>query len=121
MGLGSRATQHAFSMAPAVHVPRSSFNRSFGRKDAFAFDTLTPCYVDEILPGDTVNLKGHIFARLAPLVNPPMDNMYLDFFFFFVPNRLVWTNWVKMCGEQENPDDTIDYTCPILTLGAAVS
>lgn len=116
MGLGSRLTQHAFSMVPSVHLPRSVFNRSFGYKDAVFFDILNPCYVDEILPGDDINLSVHSFFRLAPLVNPPMDNMYVDFFFFFVPNRLVWTNWEKFCGAQDNPSDSISYTIPTTSI-----
>lgn len=114
--LGSRNTQHAFSMTPAAHIPRSTFNRSFGRKDAFFFDLLYPIYIDEILPGDTVKLKTNAFVRLAPLVNPPMDNMYLDFFFFFVPNRLVWTNWERFCGAQDNPGSSTSYVIPTTSI-----
>lgn len=116
MGLGSRQTQHAFSMAPAVHKPRSTFNRSFGQKDAFFADLLNPIYLDEILPGDSVNLKVNAFVRFAPLVNPPMDNIYMDFFFFFVPNRLVWTNWERFCGSQDNPADSISYVIPTTSI-----
>jgi len=43
---------------------------------------------------------------------PVMDNLHLDSFFFFVPNRLVWTNWVKFMGEQDNPSDSISYSIP---------
>lgn len=118
-GLGGRMTQHAFSMAPAVHTARSTFNRSHGRKDAFFFDLLNPIYIDEILPGDTVNLKVNAFVRLAPQVAPIMDNMYMDFFFFFVPNRLVWTNWEKFCGAQTNPGDSISYTIPQISIAAS--
>ena len=41
-----------------------------------------------------------------------MDNMKMDYFFFFVPNRLVWDNWQKFNGEQENPNDSTDFTIP---------
>lgn len=112
MGLGNRQADHTFAEYPKVHNARSVFNRSHARKDAFFFDALYPIFVDEILPGDTCNLTVNAFVRLAPLLDPVMDNMYMDFFFFFVPNRLVWTNWQKFCGEQANPGDSTSYTIP---------
>lgn len=112
MALGNRKSDHTFAQTPAVHNARSKFNRSHTRKDAFFFDSLYPIFVDEILPGDTCNLNMNAFVRLAPLVDPVMDNMYMDFFFFFVPNRLVWTNWEKFCGAQDNPGDSTSFTIP---------
>ena len=52
---------------------------------------------------------------MATLTAPLMDNLYLDTFFFFVPTRLVWDNWQKFMGEQENPGDSIDYLIPTCT------
>jgi hypothetical protein len=72
--------------------------------------------VDEVLPGDTINLQMTAFARLATPLFPIMDNMHLDSFFFFVPNRLVWENWQKFMGERyPDPDSSIDYTVPEMT------
>jgi hypothetical protein len=68
--------------------------------------------VDEVLPGDTFNLKMTAFARLATPIFPVMDNMYLDSFFFFVPNRLIWNNWQKFMGQQDNPGDSTSYVVP---------
>ena len=51
-------------------------------------------------------------CRLATPLHPTMDNLYLESFFFFVPNRLVWDNWQKFMGEQANPGDSTDYTIP---------
>jgi len=68
--------------------------------------------VDEVLPGDTFNLKMTAFARLATPIFPFMDNMYLDSFFFFVPNRLIWNNWQKFMGQQDNPGDSTSYLVP---------
>jgi hypothetical protein len=67
---------------------------------------------EEVLPGDTFNVNVTMFGRLATPIFPVMDNLHLDSFFFFVPNRLVWTNWVKFMGEQDNPSDSISYTIP---------
>lgn len=114
MNLGNRHSQHSFAQVPQVNIPRSVFNRSFAVKDTFDFDKLTPIFVDEILPGDTINLNLKHFTRLAPQVRPLMDNMYLDYFFFFVPNRLVWSNWEKFNGAQENPGDSTDFLIPTI-------
>lgn len=57
-------------------------------------------------------MKMTAFARLATPIFPIMDNLYLDSFFFYVPNRLVWDNWVKFMGEQANPGDSISYVIP---------
>lgn len=73
---------------------------------------LVPLYLDEVLPGDTFNMKGTFFGRLGPLVAPVMDNVYLDTFWFFVPYRLCWNNWEKFNGAQDNPGDSTDYTIP---------
>lgn len=83
-------------------------------KDTFNFDVLNPIFIDEILPGDTANLNLSTFARLATQLVPIMDNLYIDFFFFFVPNRLVWDNWEKFCGSQDNPGDSTNYIIPQL-------
>jgi len=114
MSLGNRAAAHSFAKVPDVKMARSQFDRSHTRKDTFNFDLLTPCFVDEILPGDTINLQVATFMRLATQKVPIMDNMMVDFFFFFVPNRLVWDNWEKFQGAQENPNDSIDYTIPVM-------
>lgn len=103
---------HQFSQVPKAEIPRSQFNRSHGYKTTFNAGYLVPVYVDEALPGDTFNLKMSMFARLATPIAPFMDNVYCDSFFFSVPIRLVWNNWQKLNGEQENPDDSTDYLVP---------
>ncbi|QXP08261.1 MAG: major capsid protein [Arizlama microvirus] len=106
---------HNFSQVPKADIPRSSFNRSFGYKTTFESGDLVPVFVDEMLPGDTFNCKMSAFARLATPIVPFMDNMYLDVFFFAVPNRLLWTNWKKFNGEQTNPGDSTSYINPVVT------
>lgn len=106
---------HQFSQVPAAEIQRSSFDRSHGYKTTFNAGGLYPIYVDEALPGDTFNLKLTAFARLATPIFPVMDNMFMETFFFAVPVRLVWDNWVKFNGEQRNPGDIIDYTVPTVT------
>lgn len=106
---------HNFSAVPKADIPRSTFNRSFGYKTTFNAGYLIPVLVDEMLPGDTFNLKMSAFARLATPIVPIMDNVYLDVFFFSVPNRLLWTNWKKFNGEQTNPGDSTSYLNPTVT------
>uniref|UniRef100_UPI0040474EEB major capsid protein n=4 Tax=Pseudomonadati TaxID=3379134 RepID=UPI0040474EEB len=104
---------HQFSMIPRADIPRSKFDRQSGYKTTFDSGYLVPVFVDEVLPGDMINLKMTAFARLATPLFPVMDNMHLDSFFFFVPNRLVWENWQKFMGERwPDPDSSIDYTVP---------
>ncbi|AXL14662.1 major capsid protein [Microviridae sp.] len=108
-------TTHQFSQVPKADIPRSSFNRSHGNKLTFNAGQLIPVFVDEFLPGDTFNAKLTAFGRLATPIHPFMDNLYLDTHFFAVPNRLLWDNWEKFNGSQDNPGDTTDYLVPTLT------
>lgn len=111
-----RVKAHNFSNAPQVYQKRSRFDRSFVRKMTFDEGKLVPFFVDEVLPGDTISLTVRDFCRLATPVAPFMDNLYLDKFFFFVPNRLVWEHWQNFCFEQEDPDDPTDYVVPTCQL-----
>lgn len=110
---------HQFSQVPKVKSPRSTFNRSHGYKTTFDGGYLVPVFVDEVLPGDTFNVNMTSFARLATPIHPIMDNMKLDSFFFFVPNRLIWENWEKFMGSQDKPGDSIDYTIPVFNTAQA--
>lgn len=106
---------HQFSQIPKAEIPRSSFDRSHGYKTTFDAGYLIPIYIDEALPGDTFNLNMSAFARLATPLKPVMDNMFLDSFWFAVPMRLVWDNWQRFNGEQDDPDSSTDYVIPTIT------
>jgi hypothetical protein len=110
--------QHMFSQVPKVNIPRSSFNRSCGLKTTFDSGYLVPVFVDEALPGDTFNLNMTSFTRMATPIHPFMDNVFMDSFFFAVPVRLIWDNFQKFNGEQDNPGDSTDYTIPTMTTSA---
>lgn len=103
---------HNFSQVPHANVRRSSFDRSRSYKTTFNSGYLIPWMLDEILPGDTFKISPTFFARLATPLKPVMDNMWLDWFIFFIPNRLVWDNWQKQMGEQRNPGDSVDFLTP---------
>ena len=109
-----RVRGHRFSDAPAMYMRRTKFDRSHVYKTTFNSGKLIPVFVDEVLPGDTTRTSVNYFARLATPIKPIMDNIYLDWFFFFVPNRLVWEHWQNFCFEQEDPDDSTDYVIPAI-------
>jgi hypothetical protein len=108
--------KHDFSKVPKVQIPRSQFNRSHGFKTTFDGGDLVPIFVDEVLPGDTFNLKHSLFGRLSTPEFPFMDNLFLQTWYFFVPNRLVWDNWEKFNGQQDNPGDSTDFMIPQVTI-----
>jgi len=106
------STDYSFANVPGPEIQRSSFDRSHGHKTTFDAGLLIPIFVDEALPGDTFNVNMSGFGRLATPIHPVMDNMVMETFFFAVPNRLVWDNWHKFNGEQDNPGDSTDYLVP---------
>lgn len=108
-----------YAQAPQVGVGRSQFDRSFPLKTTFDASYLVPILVDEVLPGDTFTVRMSGFARLATPIYPIMDNLHFETFFFFIPNRLLWTNWKKFCGEQVDPGDSTDYTTPQIQMPAS--
>jgi len=108
----SSSSAHKFSQVPAAEIPRSSFDRSHGHKTTLDAGWLVPIFHDEALPGDTLNLSMTAFARLATPLHPFMDNLYLDSFFFAVPIRLLWNNWEKFNGAQDDPGDSTSFVIP---------
>ena len=110
---------HQFAMIPRAEIPRSSFKIETAHKTTFNAGDLVPIYVDEVLPGDTFNLRMTAFTRLATPLYPTMDNLHLDSFFFFVPNRLIWSNWQRFMGQQDNPSDSTSYVIPTTTTPAS--
>lgn len=106
-------SQKHFSQVPSADIPRSKFDRSHAHKTTFDGGKLIPVFVDEVLPGDTFDMNATGFVRLSTPLKPVMDNIYCDMHYFFVPYRLVWTDWQKFMGERVNPDDNPDdYTPP---------
>ena len=108
---------HNFGNVPISNIRKSSFDRSHGYKTTFNEGNIIPFYLDEVLPGDEFKVNATLFARLSTLVTPPMDNIFLDTQFFFIPSRLVWSNFTKMMGERVNPSDSIDYLVPTINSG----
>lgn len=107
--------KHDFSKAPQAVIPRSSFNLSFGYKTTFNAGYLIPFFCKEILPGDTFNVKSTVFIRLSTLLFPLMDNIHIDIQYFFISKRILWDNYEKFMGFQQNPGDSISYIYPTVT------
>lgn len=111
-------TEQYFSTVPLIHAPRSVFDRSFTVKTTMNVNKLVPIFVDEALPGDSFKMDFQCFGRLVnPLVVPIMDELYFETLWFKIPNRLVWSNWQRFCGEQDNPDDSTDFLVPTINSG----
>lgn len=114
-----RNLESKFAIIPKIDIERSTFDRPSELKTSFNFADLIPIYAEEILPGDTVRMTTSKVVRMQTLLTPVLDNAYLDVFWFFVPNRLVWTNWKRFMGETVYPDgawvQTTQYQVPSIS------
>lgn len=95
-----------------AQIPRSKFTGAWTRKTTFDAGYLVPFLVNEILPGDSMRYEATAYIRMSTPLFPIFDEQRVDTFFFFVPNRLLWTNWARFMGEQDNPADSIAFTVP---------
>ena len=112
------SNQEQFAKIEEPNVKRSTFDRSCGYKTTLDAGKLIPVFLDEAVPGDTFDVKATMFGRINTALVPIMDNIKFDIHFFSVPLRLIWSNFPKFMGEQENPGDSISYTIPTLTTTA---
>lgn len=112
-----RNREARFSRLPSANIQRSVFDRSCGHKTSFNVGDLIPVYVDEVLPADTVSITTSKVVRLQTLLTPIFDDLYLDTYWFFVPNRLVWNHWTEFCGENKTGawTPTVTYQIPKIT------
>lgn len=100
--------------------PRSRFDRSSSVKTSFNVGDLVPFYLDEVLPGDTFDVETSFVTRLQTLITPPMDDLFLDIYYFFVPSRLCWTHWKEFMGESTSAwTSDVEYQVPQLTFSKA--
>nr|WNN13336.1 MAG: major capsid protein [Gokushovirinae sp.] len=97
----NRNVESHFALNPTrIDMSRSTFDRSASVKTSFNAGDVVPFFLEEVLPGDTFNVKTSKVVRMQTLLTPVMDNVYLDTYFFFVPNRLVWKHWKEFNGEN---------------------
>lgn len=113
----NRNTESHFSLSPHVDISRSRFDRSASLKTSFNAGDVVPFFLEEVLPGDTFSVDTSKVVRMQTLLTPMMDNVYLDTYYFFVPNRLVWDHWKEFCGENTESAwiPQTDYTMPQIT------
>lgn len=111
-----RNVESHFSQLPQANIQRSIFDRSCSYKTSLNAGDLVPFFVDEVLPGDTFDITTAKVVRSQTLLTPLMDNLYLDTFYFFVPNRLVWDHWKEFCGENTSGAwaPSQEYTIPTI-------
>lgn len=117
----SRNAESRFASNPTnIDIPRSKFSRNASVKTSFNVGDVVPFYVDEVLPGDTFQVKTSKVVRLQTLITPMMDNLYLDTYYFFVPNRLVWSHWREFNGENTQSAwlPSVEYEVPQITAPA---
>jgi hypothetical protein len=113
----NRNSEYNFAQNPQVGVSRSRFQRNSDNKTTFNTGDLIPIYLDEVLPGDTHQIDVACVMRMATPIFPVMDNAYCDFYFFFVPNRLLWEHWKEFMGENKETAWTpkTEYSVPQVT------
>lgn len=116
----NRNSEYSFAQNPQVGVSRSRFQRNSDNKTTFNTGDLIPIYLDEVLPGDTHQIDVACVMRMATPIFPVMDNAYCDFYFFFVPNRLLWQHWKEFMGENKETAWTpkTEYSVPQVTAPA---
>ena len=115
----NRNDTNRFSVNPTnLDISRSIFNRDHKMLFSGNVGDVIPFYCTEILPGDTISVTTSKVVRLQPLVTPIMDNLYLDTYYFFVPNRLVWSHWKEFMGENTSSAwvPSVEYTIPQITV-----
>ena len=98
-------------------MSRSRFDRSSSYKTTFNVGQIIPFYVDEVLPGDTFSIDTSKVVRMQTLLTPVMDDIFLDTYYFFVPNRLTWSHWKQFMGENTESAwiPSVEYEVPQLT------
>lgn len=116
----NRNSEYNFAQNPQVGVSRSRFKRNSDNKTTFNTGDLIPIYLDEVLPGDTHQVDVACVMRMATPIFPVMDNAFCDFYFFFVPNRLLWEHWKEFMGENKETAWTpkTEYSVPQVTAPA---
>lgn len=96
-----RNTVNRFSDNPTnIDISRSTFDLDHVVKFSGNVSDCIPFDVIEVLPGDTFTVDSNKVVRFQTLKSPIMDNIYLDTYYFFVPNRIVWDHWKQFMGEN---------------------
>lgn len=113
-----RNNEAHFNQVPNLEITRSRFKRDQDIKLTFDAGQLIPFYVDEVLPGDTFSIDNVGLVRMSTPIFPVMDNCYLDYYYFFCPNRILWEHWKEFMGEVTDEPwvQQTEYTVPQLKI-----
>ncbi len=114
----NRNVESHFALNPTrIDMSRSTFDRSASVKTSFNVGDIIPFFLEEVLPGDTFDVRSSKVVRMQTLLTPMMDNVYLDTYYFFVPNRLVWNHWKEFNGENTESAwiPQTEYSVPQIT------
>ena len=112
----NRNTQSHFANVPTIDIRRSRFERTSNHKTTFSAGSLIPIYIDEVLAGDTHSVDMALVVRMTTPIKPLMDNIYMDTYFFFVPMRLLWSDFKQFLGQNDSTpwDDITELEIPYL-------
>lgn len=92
-----------FKVAPSdMMAKRSRFEMLHNHKTTGNFGELLPFYCEEVLPGDTFKIDSAMLSRMSTPLYPTMDNAWINYYYFFVPNRLVWSHFAEFLGENKD-------------------
>ena len=97
----NRNNERHFNQIPEMKASRTRFNRDQTILTTFDSGKLIPFYVDEVLPGDTFNVNTAAIIRMTTPKYPVMDDAFIDFYYFYCPNRILWDNFKQFMGEVE--------------------
>lgn len=113
-----RNNEAHFNQVPNLEITRSRFKRDQDIKLTFDAGQLIPFYVDEVLPGDTFSIDNIGLVRMSTPIFPVMDNCYLDYYYFFCPDRILWEHWKEFMGEVTDDPwvQQTEYTVPQLKI-----
>lgn len=114
--MNRNAEQH-YSQVPHANVPRARFKRDYSLLTTMNEGDLVPIYCDEVLPADTAKINLNALMRMSTPLYPVMDNCYCDFYFFFVPSRLLWEHFENLMGQNDSTfwAEKVEYTTPKTT------
>ncbi len=111
--MNRNAEQH-YTQVPRAEIRRARFKRPFNLLTTINEGDLVPIYCDEVLPGDTAKISMNALMRMSTPLYPVMDNCYCDFYFFFVPARLLWDHFENLMGQNDSTfwAEPVEYTTP---------
>lgn len=97
----NRNNERHFNQIPEMKASRTRFNRDQTILTTFDSGKLIPFYVDEVLPGDTFSVDTAAIIRMSTPKYPVMDDAFIDFYYFYCPNRILWDSFKQFMGEVE--------------------